>query len=253
MVKNNNTIIFSTSNHVNGNNANTRKKKISNDLIRSNMIKNLKKAESLLSNDKFKDLQRDLILNLKNADTITVSIDSENNQYELKNMTGGDNEEVVIEANQQINDTNLLTDDGNKNIIEDNQYVDANDDANEFNNNIDKKTNTETEVVTEVVTENATEDKPFWKKMLGLNGGGDNIEEEDNDNEQTYMYDMDDSDDESEVSLIQSAKLKNKRYLNTLNVNSLRNIMKNNDIRLSKNGSYLRKNEMIKQIQKKFK
>ena len=116
------------------------------------------------------------------------------------------------------------------------------------------------------------EEKPFWKKMFGIEGGAkineysdsdsdsdsesgseyaDNLSE--NDNEQTFMYDNDYSDDESEVSLIYNAKLKNKKYLNSLNITNLRSIMKNNSIKISKNGSYLRKNEMVKEIYKNFK
>ena len=64
------------------------------------------------------------------------------------------------------------------------------------------------------------------------------------------MFDSDESDEES---LIDKAKLTNKKYLKTLKVNDLREIMRYNNIKLSKNGSYLNKNEMITKISKNFK
>jgi hypothetical protein len=66
----------------------------------------------------------------------------------------------------------------------------------------------------------------------------------------TYLFDSDDDDEES---LIENAKyLKSKKYLNSLTVNELKQHMKKNNIKLSVNGSYYRKNEMIKLIQKKL-
>ncbi len=61
--------------------------------------------------------------------------------------------------------------------------------------------------------------------------------------EQTYLMDSDDSDEES---LIENAK--NKKYLNSLNVFELRSILKKNNLQLSKNGNYLKKDEMIKKV-----
>ena len=64
----------------------------------------------------------------------------------------------------------------------------------------------------------------------------------------TYLLDSDSDDDES---LIENAKyLKSKKYLNSLTVNELKQLMKKNNMRVSINGSYYRKNEMIKLIQK---
>jgi hypothetical protein len=78
----------------------------------------------------------------------------------------------------------------------------------------------------------------------------ENNNQEDN-IEQTYLMYSDDSDEES---LILNAKqLSDKKFLNSLRVNELRDIMRNNSIMLSKNGHYLKKNEMIKNIKKKFK
>jgi hypothetical protein len=67
--------------------------------------------------------------------------------------------------------------------------------------------------------------------------------------EQTYLFDADLSDEEE--SIIDNAiKLKDKHYLKSLNINELRNIMKNKNLKISKNGIYLKKSEMIKKIQK---
>ena len=66
----------------------------------------------------------------------------------------------------------------------------------------------------------------------------------------TYMMNSDDSDEES---FIDKAKLNNKKYLKSLNVLELRDIMRGNNMKISKNGTYLKKNIMVNQIQKKYK
>ena len=81
-------------------------------------------------------------------------------------------------------------------------------------------------------------------------GFGGNNSDEDSDIEQTYMIDSDDSDEES---LIDKAKLNSKKYLKSLKVKDLREIMRENKIQLSKNGLYLNKNQMISKISKKLK
>jgi len=63
----------------------------------------------------------------------------------------------------------------------------------------------------------------------------------------TKTYIMD-SDSDGEESFIPK-----KKYLEKLNVSSLKNIMTNNHIKKSKNGILLKKNEMIKSIQKHLK
>jgi hypothetical protein len=65
---------------------------------------------------------------------------------------------------------------------------------------------------------------------------------------QTYFFDEHDSDEESLLD-----KMKDKKYLNNLNVKDLRNISKTNNLILTKGGSYLKKEQLVKQIQKKFK
>jgi len=72
----------------------------------------------------------------------------------------------------------------------------------------------------------------------------------DHDN-QTYLFDSNDSDEESLI--FNKKNLSNKKFLNTLNVNTLKDIMRNNNMKLSKNGHYLKKNEMIKNIKKLYK
>ena len=63
-----------------------------------------------------------------------------------------------------------------------------------------------------------------------------------------------DSYDSDEESLILNAKqLSDKKFLTSLNVNDLRDIMRKHNMKLSKNGNYLKKNEMIKNIKKNFK
>ena len=84
-----------------------------------------------------------------------------------------------------------------------------------------------------------------------FNGGASISHDYDDYSEQTYLLDSDDDDDDKEESLITRAKnLKSKKYLSQLNVNELRNIMRQNNMQLSKNGAYLRKDVMIKTIQK---
>jgi hypothetical protein len=73
-------LTFTNNNYLNN-------KKISNNLIKNRILSNLKKAENILSYDKFKDLQNDLILNLKDNKTIVANI--VNNNYKLE-IIGGD-------------------------------------------------------------------------------------------------------------------------------------------------------------------
>jgi len=77
-------------------------------------------------------------------------------------------------------------------------------------------------------------------------------EEQDDDDANDAAYDTKtyimDSDSDGEESFIPK-----KKYLEKLNVSSLKNIMTNNHIKKSKNGILLKKNEMIKSIQKHLK
>jgi hypothetical protein len=110
----------------------------------------------------------------------------------------------------------------------------------------------------EKLTGQQSNNKSFFSKWLGLGGNiSDNQSDynsdyqSDNDynsdNEQTYMIQSDESDEES---FMDKAKLNNKKYLSTLKVKDLRDIMRNNNMKLSKNGLYLNKNQMIKNISK---
>jgi hypothetical protein len=70
----------------------------------------------------------------------------------------------------------------------------------------------------------------------------------DNFNEnQTYLVESDDSDEES---LIQNAIQLTKKKLQNLTVPELREIMRNKNLNLSKNGIYYTKNEIIKKLLK---
>ena len=64
---------------------------------------------------------------------------------------------------------------------------------------------------------------------------------------QTYLVESDDSDEES---LIQSAIQLTKKKLQNLTVPELREIMRNKNLNLSKNGIYYTKNEIIKKLLK---
>ena len=94
-----------------------------------------------------------------------------------------------------------------------------------------------------------TESKSWWSSIFS---GGDNSNDDsyDSEIEQTYMMESYDSDEES---FIDKAKLNSSKYLKTLNVKDLRDIMRDNNMKLSKNGLYLKKKEMISKITKNFK
>ena len=79
--------------------------------------------------------------------------------------------------------------------------------------------------------------------LFSLSSFGDKL----NDN-QTFLFDGNDSDEESLID--KAVNFKNKKYLKSLNVSDLRSIMKNNNLQVSKKGSYLKKNEMINIIKK---
>ena len=68
--------------------------------------------------------------------------------------------------------------------------------------------------------------------------------------EKTYLIDSD-SDEEAFVDNVKN--MKNKNYLNKLSISELKNIMRNNDIKVTNNGSYLKKKDMVRNIIKNFK
>lgn len=307
------TLVFSNNQYVNN-------KKISNNMIKSKLITNLKKAEKLLSQNKFKELQTDLLINLKNNNSIVVNINGKNNyKYEIynggnstnntnntnsknssKNNTIERDDDEYIPTQNKINEsskstTNTITNtttnktmnntnttsithteesdptkstDSIESTTETDDLESTNSSQKETSDNIPKtpETNNTEEIqetpsilpkntlTEESITNNSTKtnqtnttESKSW--FSGIFSGGKN-DDNDSDNDQTYLIDSDSDDEES---FIDKAKLNNKKYLNTLNVNKLRDIMRNNELKLSKNGSYLKKNEMIKQIQKKYK
>ena len=103
---NNETIIIFSKNNIDS-------KKITNNAIKSKIISNLKKAEKLLDEQKFKKLQKDLIINLKENNTINVII--KKNNYKLNIET---EEEIIPSVNS--NDSTYIEDDDNEiDILED--------------------------------------------------------------------------------------------------------------------------------------
>ena len=99
---------------------------------------------------------------------------------------------------------------------------------------------------TEKTTEDTSETETKAETATEISGGfNDDFET------QTYLIDSYDSDEES---LILNAKnLSDKKFLSNLNVNELRDIMRTNNMKLSKNGNYLKKIEMIKNIKNIYK
>jgi len=67
----------------------------------------------------------------------------------------------------------------------------------------------------------------------------------------TSIFDDETNNEDDEESLYNNARnLKNSKYLNSLNVNNLKEILRSNNLSLSKKGKQLKKNEMIKIIKK---
>ena len=66
----------------------------------------------------------------------------------------------------------------------------------------------------------------------------------------TYLID---SDSDEETFVDNKKNMTNKNYLNNLTIRELKNIMRENNIKVTNNGSYLKKRIMIKNIIKNFK
>ena len=344
-------LTFSNNNYVNN-------KKISNNIVKNRVISNLKKAEKLLTDDKFKKLQSDLIVNLKNSNIIVANI--QNNKYKLDIIGGSEipkqfpsqppssivplknnsiqsnpsqitsevpNKSNTITSIPQPTEFNTLTsksiNETSKPVTELNPTVSeptvsepvtelnptVSEPVTELNPTVSESTVSESTVsepvtelnptvsestvsestVSEPVTElNPTESEPnseyngsttekkktminHVKGFFGFNGGytsnsssnnssssnsssydsssyDSSSYDSDKEDKQTYFIDTNDSDEESILD-----KLNNQKYLKSLKVKELRDISRNNDLGLYKGGSYLKKNELIKQIHKKFK
>jgi hypothetical protein len=333
-------LVFSNSNYINN-------KKVSNNKVKSNIISNLKKAEKVLADNKYKKLQTDLILNLKNNNTIIVNIKNNNYKYDIYNSSGGNSSFTNTNTNTNINESDeyipttiggsSLSDESDiqeeqtipvstvelsepSSTQESSEPVSTQESSEpvstqessepvsmqESSQQVSTQESLEQSSTQESLEQSSTQkssepvstpesshpvstqsipiqesselsstqlstqpvstqsmpiqqstelssiqdnkknvSKGFWESIFS---GGD--KNEDSDNEQTYLVDSDDSDEES---FIDNAKLKNKKYLNSLNVQKLKTIMKDNHMQIFKNGSYIKKNEMIKSIQKKFK
>jgi hypothetical protein len=364
MTKNSNNssvILFTNSNVINN-------KKVSSNVVRSNIINNLKQAEKLLSKENFKNLQSDLILNMKNNNTVIVNINNDNyklmiyggstekkslsnEQEDYKNnriansqfisrdisSTSKSNDEMVnynsSHNSKYLSDSSLgnppktylsedeipkrdpssanTSDSTSENLSDStsektlNTYLSedeiskrdpsltntsdfSSENSSDFSSENPSKTylsedeiskrdsssenpsdsSSETPSKTDSSLKDTSDSKnpssnssvqenpSFFntiKGYLGLKKGGnklDNDSDNDSDNEQTFMFESDDDDDES---FIDNAKLNNKKYLNNLNLTQLREIAKNNSIKVTKNGQYLNKSQMVKNIHNNFK
>ena len=247
-------------------------KNMSYNQIKNKILSNLNKANKVLDKNNFNKLKQELITNMKNNNNFVVDID-ENGSY-ISNVIssdyiGGDSDlnntsvnltSINTEEKEKTSESSTSTAESTEQqsststaeSTEENDEEDTKQGTEEStdesdiikNNTINKKTS---EPLQEEQTEETLLNKlKFW--------GGKNVDdknyESDNDNNQTYMMETDDDDEES---FIDKAKLNSAKYLKTLNVKYLRNIMRDNNMKLSNNGSYLKKNEMVKKITKKFK
>ena len=308
---------FSNSNYLNN-------KKISNNVVKNRVISNLKKAEKMLSNEKFKKLQSDLIVNLKNNNTVVAhindnkykldiiggsipenqptvpkndsipkkpmnsvpSVQSETNspilkeqsksistkeqtisgpsvQSETNRITPIENEITREESSKTITDPTIESDKLNhdEHSTEDSMYSSelkpTSTESSEFESTKTPSESSDEGSLTssnqkEMVPEKEKEKKKsifnHIKGFFGIKGGNLTGYSSDNDDSQTYFFDTNDSDEESILD-----HLKDKKYLNSLNVKELREISKKNELVLSKGGCNLKKDQLIKQLHKKFK
>lgn len=208
------------------------------NLTKSKIISNLKKVEKVLSKDNFKKFQNDLIVHLHDQKTINVAIS--NNEYKFQE--GGSNNFApsnIKTINGEITSKNDITKNNEEETNDENEQQQPNKEMKPSNNEQQKST------------------KPWWKLWGGdfddfldtdILFDDENILFNDTFDDKTYLFDEDDNDEES---IIENAmNLKDKKYLSTLNVNELRNIMKEKNLQLSKKGTYLKKKEMIQKISK---
>ena len=310
---------------------------LSNNAIKNRIISNLKKAERLLDNNKFKNLQKDLILNLKENNSINVVIDNDN--YKLENdMSGGffnlffsnkdsEQKKELETENNNYEEINRIENNELENTYtggeEDNQYSkdeeededkeeedeeekedeeeeeeedeeddkedevkkeeeykvkkeedeeedeeeeededeeeeeDEDDKEDEIKKEEDEDDKEEDEDDKEDDKEDNNKDEQNINKKIRTQYGGDkyllnndNLSFEDFLDEQTFLFDSYNLDDDEESLIDNATKLKNNKYLNNLNIHELREIMKNNNLKVTNKGNYLKKTDMIKKIKK---
>lgn len=201
-------IVFSNNNYSNVG-------KISNNYLKSKIISNLKKAESILDEQKFLSLKKDLINYLKENNTINVIINE--NDYKIEEIRESDkiySTKTEESIDNHINLEESINNDDDSINSSDSTYIGKSDD--------------------EIIE---YEDNEFNHKKYDII------------DEHTCLFETDLSDEEE--SIIDNAlKIKDHKNLKLLNINELRNIMRNNNLKISKNGIYLKKTEMIKEIQK---
>ena len=183
------------------------------------------------------------------------SKDGENNKIKTIESESNEGETVVSKSNEDENNK-IKTVVNESNEGENNKIKTVLSESKEGENNKIKTVVNESNEGKTVVSKSNEGKQPNTTQPTTSSGyfswlgfGGNNSDE-DSDIEQTYMIDSDDSDEES---LIDKAKLNSKKYLKSLKVKDLREIMRENKIQLSKNGLYLNKNQMISKISKKLK
>lgn len=204
-------IVFSSNN-------NTNIGKISNNYLKSKIISNLKKAESILDEHKFLNLKKDLINYLKDNNTINVVI-AENN-YKIDEI-GNSNKIYSIKTEESLNN--------------DDNCIKVEESVNHDNKSINSNDSTYIEKSDDEITE--YEEDEFNDKKYDII------------DEHTCLF-YSELYDEEESIIDNALKIKDENYLKSLNINELRNIMKNNNLKISKSGIYLKKKDMIKEIKK---
>lgn len=204
-------IVFSSNN-------NTNIGKISNNYLKSKIISNLKKAESILDEHKFLNLKKDLINYLKDNNTINVVINE--NNYKIDEI-GDSNKIYSIKTEESLNN--------------DDNCIKVEESVNHDNKSINSNDSTYIEKSDDEITE--YEEDEFNDKKYDII------------DEHTCLF-YSELYDEEESIIDNALKIKDENYLKSLNINELRNIMKNNNLKISKSGIYLKKKDMIKEIKK---
>ena len=191
--------------------------------------------------------------NLSKEETVqleeeTVQSEKSNKQHDEETVQSEEpmkEEDEYVEETASDEESTTQSENGNKKIIDNNLSKEETVQLEEETVQSEKETGSSE--TNNKQPEEATQESnpsPLWKFF------GGNTSLEDSDIEQTYMIDSDESDEES---LIDKAKLTNKKYLKSLKVSDLREIMRENHMQLSKKGFYLKKNQMISKISKNFK
>ena len=111
--------------------------------------------------------------------------------------------------------------------------------------------------------EGGKNNRSWWKKALGMSGGNfsdseyesdGSIISSDDDKEDIVPFSTAFFEDDDEEDIMQHIRnMKSKKYLKTLGNNDLRDILKKNNQKVTKNSNYLSKKDMIKSITQFYK